>query len=287
MTTKKPPYRKRLTRWKIDRGLPASLFRLLAIAIPLFCLAGCATKPWRDPLGTDQAEATELLFDTLAARDQTCGDSLEADIALFYKTPFDSKAVNGFLQFSLPSSYKFVMTNPLGQPLLAIAGDQLSYQVIDTINRRYLAGTVRSFGIRNDISSAFLAGDWANWLMGRNSLQGRQVTSVRHDRYNRGVWVSLEPQTTAGTGTEHLLMDPDRELYLTRIIEDSQQRVIVEIAYEGWAASGKCMQPLDIYFKGLDYGSEIHIKLSDIVVTSDRQTYRLPIPPGYMRHFLP
>lgn len=287
MLIKKPPYRKRSTRWRIDRGIPASFFRLLAIAIPLFYLTGCATKPWRDPLGTDQVDETALLVDALAARDEACGDTLEADIALFYKTPFDSKAVNGFLQFSLPSSYKFVMTNPLGQPLLAIAGDQQSYQVIDTLNRRYVAGTIRSFGIRNDISSAFLDGDWANWLMGRNSLQGRQVTTVRRDRHDRGVWVSLEPQTTAGTGTEHLLMDPDRQLYLARIIEDRQQRVLVKIAYEGWAASGKCMQPLDIYFKGLDYGSEIHIKLSDIDVTSDRKTYRLPLPPGYMRHFLP
>ena len=244
-------------------------------------------EPWRDPLEADQVDETILLVDALAARDAACGNTLEADIALLYKSPFDSKAVSGFLQFSLPSSYKFVMTNPLGQPLLAIAGDQQSYQVIDTLNQRYVAGTIRSFGIRNDVSSAFLEGDWANWLMGRNSVQGRQVAAVRPDRDNRGVWVSLEPQTTAGTGAEHLLIDPDRQLYLARIIEDRQQRVIVEIAYEGWAASGKCMQPLDIHFKGLDYGSEIHVKLSDIAVTSERQTYRLPIPPGYMRHFLP
>ncbi len=273
--------------WRIDRGLVSSLFRLLAAAIPLFCLTGCATKPWVGSLGTDQAEATALLVDTLAARDEACGATLEGDIALFYKTPFDKKAVNGFLQFSLPSSFKFVLANPLGQPLLAIAGDQQSYQVINTLDRRYLAGTVRSFGIRHDISSDFLDGEWGDWLMGRNSLRGREITTILHDRDNRGVWVGLKAQSEDGSGTEHLLVDPDRQLYLARVIEDRDQRIITEITYEEWAAGGKCHQPLNIYIKGLDYGSEIHIKLSNTAVTSERQTYRLPVPPGYMKQFLP
>lgn len=273
--------------WRSEKEVVSSLLPLLVIAFSLLYLTGCATKPWTGSLETDQADETALLIDALTARDEACGTSLEGDLVLFYKTPFDKKGVNGFLQVSLPFSYKFVMTNPFGQPLLAIAGDKQSYQVINTLDRKYLAGSIRSFGVKNDIGEPFLQGNWGDWLMGRNTIGGRQITEIRHDRANRGIWVSFAPQGKSGSGAEHLLIAPDRRLYLARIIEDMEQRVIAEITYEGWTAAGECSQPLDIYIKGLDYGAEIHLNLSNIAVTYEQEVYRLPIPPGYIRQFTP
>lgn len=270
-----------------ERAAVSFLLKPLVVAVLLLYLTGCASKPWTGPLGSEQADETALLVDALAARDRACGTSLEGDIILFYKTPFDKKGVNGLLQVSLPFSYKFVMTNPFGQPLLAIAGDKQSYQVINTLDRRYLAGSIRSFGVKNNIAAPILQGNWGDWLMGRNSFSGRQITEIRRDRIKRGVWVSFAPQEKSESGAEHLLIDPERQLYLARIIEDMEKKVIAEITYEGWAAAGECSQPLDISIIGLDYGAEIHLKLSNIAVTNEQEVYRLPIPPGYIRQFMP
>lgn len=287
MLIKNLPYNEKLRPWNSDRGVVFYLLWILVMAIPLLNLTGCATRPWGDSIATDQFDETALLVDSLAARDRTCGTTLEGDAVLLYRTPFDKKAVNGFLQFSLPSAYKFVITNPFGQPILVIAGNQESYQFIHTLERTYLAGSIRSFGLRKDISRSFLEGNWGDWLMARNTMTGKRVATVRRDRDNRGIWVSLEPQADQEAGWEHLLVSPDRRLYLARIIEDREHKIVAEITYDEWATAGECSQPLEINIVGLDYGSEIHIQLSDIAVTSNRQTYRLPVPPGYMRHFMP
>ncbi|MFW2368373.1 MAG: DUF4292 domain-containing protein [Desulforhopalus sp.] len=250
-------------------------------------MTGCASKPWRTPLGPDQTDETTLLVASLAARDQACPPSLEGDISFFYRGPLDKMAVNGFLQFSLPSSYKFVMTNPLGQPLLAIAGNQQSYQVINTLKHHYLAGSISSFGLQNNIDAPFLKGNWGDWLMGRNNMEGRQLTSVRHDHKERGLWVSFESDNKSNQGTEHLLVTHDNQLYLSRIIEDDKQNVIAEITYDKWVEAGECSQPLNINIKGLGYGTEIHIRLSNIALIDEQRSYRLPVPPGYIRQFRP
>lgn len=287
MMIKNLPYNEKLNLWRIKLRVTSSLFQILFFCLFLFYLTGCANRPWRTPLEPDQTDETALLVASLAARDRACPPSLEGDIAFFYKGPLDKKAVNGFLQFSLPSSYKFVMTNPLGQPLLAIAGNQQYYQVINTLNRHYLAGSISSFGLQKDIDAPFLKGNWGDWLMGRNSMEGRQITSVRHDRENRGLWVSFESDNKPNLGIEHLLVAHDNQRYLARVIEDDKQTVIAEITYDEWAAEGKCSQPLDINIKGLGYGAEIHIKLSNIAMTEEQQSYRLPVPPGYFRQFRP
>ncbi len=254
--------------------------------LAVFFLAGCAArKPWTDPLAGSEADSITQLVDSLVARDAGCGKTLEGDLVLFYQNPFEKKALSGFLQFSMPSSFKFVMTNPIGQPVLAVAGDQNSFQAINTLQRTYLAGSLRSFGLRNDIPSHFLKSEWGPWLTGRNRLSSQMITDIRKDRDSRGVWLTFENKNQAGL--QHLLLDTEKEVFPVRILEDGNGRKVVEVTYNNWVSLEECRQPLEINITGLDYGTNILITLSDVSLTEDRQTFRLQPPPGYSRQFMP
>jgi hypothetical protein len=261
------------------------LQRALIIMLAVIFFAGCARKPWTDPLADSEAESVTQLVDSLVARDAGCGETLEGDLVLFYQNPFEKKALSGFLQFSMPSSFKFVMTNPIGQPVLAVAGDQNSFQAINILQRSYLAGSLRSFGLRNDIPSHFLKSEWGPWLTGRNLLSSQTITDIRKDRDSRGVWLTFENINKAGL--HHLLLDTEKEIFPVRILEEGSGRKVVEVTYTNWITVEGCRQPLEIHITGLDYGTNIHIALSDVSLTDERKTFRLQPPPGYSRQFMP
>lgn len=271
--------------WKTDSPFFMYTKQALLLLLTSFFLAGCASKPWTDPLGDAEVDTTTLLIDSLLARDEACGETLEGDVALFYQNPFEKKALSGFLQFSIPSSYKFIMTNPFGQPVLVIAGNQESFQAINTFEKKFLEGGLRSFGLRNNIPSYFLKSNWGSLLTGRNQLSSQAITDIRDDRDSRGVWLTFQSKEQAGV--YHLLLDREQEVYLVLILENGKGQTVAEITYDDWVTLGKCKQPLEINITGLDYGTDIHIKLSNVLITDERNTYRLRPPPGYIRQYMP
>jgi hypothetical protein len=210
---------------------------------------------------------------------------MEGDVAFFYQNPLGKKALSGFLQFSRPSSYKFVMTNPFGQPILVVAGDQDTFQAINTLEKKYLAGNLSSFALRNDIPNYFLKSNWSFWLTGRNQLSSQAITEIRNDRDSRGVWLTF--QSEKQKGVYHLLLDREQEIFPILILEDGNGKTVAEITYDNWVEQGQCRQPLDINIAGLDYGTNIEIKLSNVLISSEVKTYRLKPPPhGYLRQYL-
>ena len=98
--------------WKTNKPAVLLIRHTLFFLFAAFVLAGCATSPWTDPLQDTEADKIAHQIDALAARDAACGKTLEGDLLLFYQSPLEKKALEGFLQFSMPSSYKFVVTNP-------------------------------------------------------------------------------------------------------------------------------------------------------------------------------
>lgn len=250
-----------------------------------YLLTGCAAKPWSEPLGEPETESTLQLVDTLAARDALCGKTLEGDLDLFYQTPLEKKALSGFLQFSIPSSYKFIVSNPFGQPLLAVAGDQKSFQAINIGNQSYLAGSLSSFGLRSNISSYLLQSDWSTLLTGRILFPGQAITELNEDRNQRGVWLTSKRKNQPGS--YRLLLDRDQELIVACVLENDNGGTVAEILYDNWVTLGGCRQPLDIRISGLDYGTEVQLKLSNVALSDEEMNYSLQPPPGYRRQYLP
>jgi len=271
--------------WKKVNPLWPSTRTALCWLLAGLLLSGCAGKPWTDPLLDKEADSVAKQVDNLAARNASCGTTLEGDVALFYRSPVEKKALSGFLQFSQPSSYKFVMSNPLGQPVLIVTGDQSSFQLINILEKKFLGGSIRSFGLRNDIPSYFLQSNWTLCFTGRSPLLSKSIVDIRNDREARGVWITF--QNEQQTGWYHLLLDKEKELYRTLILENDDGKTVAKIDYDNWLVLGQCRQPRNIAISGLDYGTEIRIELSDIVLSDVKKNFRLNPPPGYMRQYMP
>jgi hypothetical protein len=257
------------------------------LLIALFFFSGCAGKPWTGALPEEEyAQVTEELGD-IHRRDTACPASFTGDLALFYRTPLQSQAVKGYLQFSMPNAYRFVVTNPLGQPLLMIAGNQSSYQTINTFEKKYLAGSIRSYAIRRGIPLYLTEGLWGDWLTARFSGSSGEIAELRQDRAGRGIWVSFTGEEKKDNPSQRLLLDRQRGLILTRILEDRRGKSLAEISYSEWLSQDGCHQPQHIAVSGLDYGVEISLQLDNLVFSDAAETFELPIPRGYLRQYLP
>lgn len=259
---------------------------LLYIALPLF-LAGCAAKPWTEPLLEDATEHIFVTIDQLAERDKECEKTLDADLDVHFKGPMGEHALSGHLQLSIPSAFRFAVVNPFGQPVFMVAGDQKNFQSVNTLNKKFLSGRLRSFFLLNDIPTFLLSENLGDWLTARNSLHSDSISEVRQDREQRGVWVTFQHNNDALIEKTHLLLAPDETTILARVIEDSSGKILAETYYSNWETTGRCKQPLDIDITGLDYGSDISLKLSNMELLEEKKKYSIPPPPGFNRQYLP
>lgn len=269
--------------WKITEPILLSARQFLLVGLVALVVGGCAGRPWTDPLQETEVEKIARQVDTLTARDGACGKTLEGDLLLFYQSPLEKIKLEGFFQFSMPSSYQFLLTNPFGQPVLIIAGDKDSFQTMNTLSKKYMLGTLQSFGLRNNIPNSFLRSDWATLLTGRFHFSSRSIIDIRDDREARGVWLSFKDQT----GVAHLLFDRQSEVFSIYILENDKGKKIAEITYANRMAADNCRQPQDITIAGLDYNTEIHLSLENVQISKEQKSYQLRPPPGYNRQYMP
>lgn len=267
-----------------------TLCRLARLLVPaaFVALAGCAGKPWTAQLEGDRYNEASRLMDTLAENNRDCGKTLEGDLGLVYASALEKKALNGFFEFSQPSAYKFVVTNPFGQPLFAAAGNHLSFQAINVPERLYMAGSMRSFALRHKLPAEILSGSWGEWIMGRNTHASSDITAIYEDREARGLWITYRHGADEPAGQSHLLVDPAEVKILARILEDKDGDTVAEITYGDWQEQGgACRQPQEVNITGLKYGAEIRLKLAKVRITEENKNYQLPVPRGYTRQLMP
>ncbi len=268
------------------KGMIRQTPRILMLAV-VFALAGCAVKPWTTQLEGDRYNEASLLMDTLAAENLACGKTLEGDLGLVYTSALDKKALNGFLEFSQPSAYKFVVTNPFGQPLFAAAGDHLSYQAINVPERLYMAGSMQSFSLRHKLPLEFLSKSWGEWIMARNIHPSSSIISIYEDREGRGLWITYRHDENESAGQSHLLVDPAAKKIMARILEDGKGETVAEITYADWQDQGKCRQPMEVTISGLKYGTEIRLKFVGVTLSDEEKRFQLPVPRGYTKQLMP
>lgn len=262
------------------------LSRILALPV-VFALAGCAGKPWTGQLEGDRYDEASRLMDTLAAENHACGATLTGDLGLVYTSALEKKALTGFLEFSQPSAYKFVVTNPFGQPLFAAAGDHASYQAINVAERQYMSGSMRSFGIRHNLPAELLSKSWGEWIMARNTHGSESITAIHEDKEARGLWITYRHDEKEPSGQSHLLVDPAETKILARVLEDKDGETVAEVTYGDWQNQGKCRQPQEVNVTGLKYGTELRLKFADVRVTDEEKRFQLPVPAGYARQYMP
>jgi hypothetical protein len=279
-----------MCRKKLIPSLPNNtkmIRRVFVSAILLylfFLLAGCGKKQWLDPLQDQALEETAARLDQITASQSRCSKTLNADLALYYSSPLQEIAQDGFFQFSQPSSFKFVITNPLGLPVWAVAGDQKNYQILNTMSTQFVRGTTKAFGIRNKIPDYIIRGSWADWIMGINSYPSDQFLSIEPDVQNRGVWVTIQ---AVDTHQIRSLMDLESGLIIERRISSKSGREVAKINYSEYLQSASCFQPKSILITGLDYGTTVRLVFSDVVLEEKPASYSLHPPPHYFKKLLP
>jgi len=271
------------TFWRSSRNLTFSFFLFCSIS------SGCARTPWTDPLDAGQADSIVQFLQSDNLRAESCPESIDGDISLSYRNVFDKKNMAGYFQIISPSFIKLVVSNPFGQPILILTSDQKSFQLINTMKRMYIAGSLYSYGLQNDIPLALLKGNWQDWIRGTISVKPSAITNIRRDVENRGTWITAASETEGNFLKTHLLIEPDKGVLLSRIIEDDKGDRLSEFNYNEWESVGGCRQPYSIRVTDLQYHTEITIKLSDVLAAEKvaENEFLLTAPANYLQQLIP
>ena len=278
-----------------------------ALAILLFFLVllnGCAPTPWTTPVENDSRQTIEQSYRRFTDAQNLCRSGWDADIIINLQTSLKDYTLPAYIQTLPPSYFKFVIANPLGQPLKLLATDGVDYQYIDVMDRSSIFGSIRSWAIRYDLPYILIGRSWPDWLQGRpDGGKRRLITEFRQDSEARGVWLTIadveEKYVTEKTDSEtdseitypvyeYLLVDPETGVVKEQIIVDELQKPQATIVYNEWLQTGDCLYPVDIELTGLSYGAYIHLQFSDIKLADLNQAdFNIAIPSGFSRTMMP
>ncbi len=257
----------------------------LCLLFAVISTSSCAIKPWTAPLADQEFDEAKTLFSRVIEQQNVCGNTIAANLSLLVKTPFNKHAVAGFFQWSQPSNFRFIVSNPFGQPILVIMGNQNFFSSINTSSRAYKEGSMSSFGIRNKIPPYFLEGNWHEWITGSKSLKDNTIFEIRNSSDHKGIWVAF--QDTPRGRLEHILIDRDLGKITRRLLEGPDGVTKADIYYETWSELKNCNQPSEILINGLDAGVKISFKLSEISISDEQIKMKIPIPYGFSKTYLP
>lgn len=265
--------------------------RFLAVLLLIALVQGCGQKPWGDPLGEETAETILPILLDMQTRDKTCPPTLEANLAIFLDTAGSTQAAKGFLQLSTPFSFRFVVSNPFGQPLFLAGGDRASFQSIDTTAMLYQQGATESLALRHSLSPELFKAIKTSWITGRIDPSTPDTGIFYKDKDERGIWFfPIVPETQAKRhpgSSERLLIESSTRHLLGRTVVDNSGKILASFHYSNFSSYGSCELPAIIDISEMPYGVKIRMKLSEITPSDQPKRYRLPIPQGYQRRFFP
>ncbi|MCX5871481.1 MAG: hypothetical protein NTY00_12845 [Deltaproteobacteria bacterium] len=257
-------------------------FLFVLILLVLF-LNGCAGKPWTSPVAEDETALITRTFAEMQQRDASCSCCLDAKTTLSWDGPGEDRSVAGFLQLMLPASLKFVVLNPLGQPLYALVSDGQEFQSINTTLKQHMIGKISSLAAQYKIPESLLSENWGYWLTGRLQEKGVMIETIRRDGSGRGVWITMQYPGDAALAKTHLLIRPETRQLLARVLVDHQGDTIATISYNRRSGQDDCAPVSSITITDLPYGSKLSIDFAEIL--TDRSftaaNFRLKVPADY------
>jgi hypothetical protein len=265
------------------------LFRPLTFFLLLLALLahGCAGRqPWSDPVAGEETARITQTFAEMQQRDSACSSTLDAKATLAWDGPGEDRTVAGFLQLLLPTSLKFVVSNPLGQPLYALVNHGQEFESINISRKQHVVGTLSGLATQYEIPAPLLGDNWGYWLLGRIQEPGASIETMRQDSTGRGVWVTLQYPSKTGLSRSHLLIQPRTRQLLARILVDQAGDTIATISYEGRRGTGEqdaCAPASQITITDLPYGSKVSIDFTEILTNRvlNAANFRLKVPADY------
>lgn len=275
------------------QGSQLRMLMLCALLTLMATAAGCAKKPWRQPIAEDRQALVLQVIDEMRQEETRRSGCIDSDVDLFFTSRMKNRAISGYLRLMQPTSIKFISSNPLGQPLIAFASNGSGMQFVNTFEQYFMDGDLAAFAELYEIPAIAYTSSWGKWLTGRLP-EATAITAIRQDESNRGFWVSFAAKAESGSGkaadpvVEHLLIDLDNRLLLGRIFTDSKGGIEARISYSDWLRGGPeqlSRQPGRITITELDYGAEIVVKFSALepMEYCSGKDFNLSRPAGY-RH---
>ena len=254
----------------------------------ILLVSSCAKKPWGVPFDGDQLAGAKAEVSRFLVRDKQCGPTLSADLTLFYQDPIDKRALKGYLDFSLPKDFKFIVTNPFGQPLMILAGNRKTYEVILTRETQFIAGSLESFALRHNLPLEFINGNWGEWLTGRCLMPPSSIIEIGEDLSGRGLWVEFSSVVPSGLSSSVLFDRASGEILIRRL-KNKDGNTIAMITYGERTARGQnnCRQPGIVDISELGYGTTIQLKFENIEIQQEKKEYDIKAPTGYFQKYLP
>jgi hypothetical protein len=268
--------------------VPPILFRLILTLLVLL-IQSCAGKPWTSPVADSETAFITQTFEKMQERDTSCFCCLDAKTTLSWDTPGEDRSIAGFLQLKLPTSVKFVVLNPLGQPLYALVNNGQDFQSINTSLKQHIIGKIGSLATQHEIPESLLSESWGYWLTGRLHEQGATIEAIHQDGSGRGVWITMRYQDEASLNKSHLLIQPATRQLLARILVDREGETIATISYDRRNEKNDCEPVSRITISDLPYGSQLSIDFTEFL--TDRSfsaaNFKLKVPADYETQELP
>ncbi len=264
---------------------------LLPVSLLFLLLSGCAGHRWSEPLEEEENTKVTEIITAMQEEDKTCSDSFDGDALIFWKTPLSDTGVSGYLQLLAPSFVKFIVSNPLGQPLYAFASNGSSFQSLNTRQRQHIRGNVRTLAIRQELPLVLAQGDWFAYLSGRLPARSLGMLEVYRDNTDTTVWVLLDPLESNKTLDQTWVhLNPEKGMVLGYLFLDRDGKTLAEIFYNNQEErTDYCIPNEKIILTDLPWGAEIRIELRDIRTDTNygKTDFVLPVPTGYAKQLRP
>ena len=247
-------------------------------------MSGCATKPWMEPADTYQITVLEDTLYDIRRQEQICSPCVDGNVRIFIESKLSKRGFEGYFLTMSPATIKFIASNPFGQPLLALAGDNNSFRYLNTQEKIYwngdTAGLFKELGFPSDL----LSSHWTLWLLGKLP-ENLDIQSARKDKSSSDIWVTAADEATKLN--EHLLISLEKKQLISRIVTQGNKTIFrVDYHYESDSATpadSSCRVPDRLVFSGLNFGTNLSLHYSDTELLSDcsDRDFLLPRPGGY------
>ncbi len=232
-------------------------FLLIAV-----CLSGCAYKPAGEKLDEEQLEAmVPILQKQLVQQQENCPASWDADLIASVQSSGDKQKFEGYLRVQEPSSIKFIVSNPLGQPIMVLTTNGDYFRLLNAAKKQFIRGSNLSYALHTDIPRQFVSGNWGLWLGGRLP----DISFNHLIKSTEGLWIRHKTED----GVHYYLWDTDNKRISRHLLLDKKEKILATINYNYTDFVNKeCQQPsaIDISdLPGLPFSnSQIQMKLGQV-----------------------
>lgn len=247
-----------------------SIFNMLLL-LPAVTLVACSQRPWVDTRLDALTQEQDQVAKTI--KNNNCVLPIDGNLQVTVDTPLKQQSVSGYLALLPHSHSKFVVSSPIGQPLYIVTENDKEWQIIDVINGRFQQDEIGDLINGQNLPIGLAQLSFSTTILGGLNPEFQPPFIIRADKEKRGLWYTAK--------NESVLVDND-SIILARVLEDENSELL-EINYDNRQTVGHCSIPQNTNISGLDYGTTISLKISNMKEKKITKQSFVISPPAHFR----